>query len=229
MFKKTSVPLLIILVACVSCVPYNNYVFESFWLGTICTFQPCLSNQTSNISSTWWNIHGLWPGYQVGWPQYCNNNSQYDPTVIQPALYQQMSTLWIGMNESNDMFHEHEWTKHGTCWNDQINFVNQSQKMNDFFTKVISIAQEFDFYQTLALYNITPSETPYTLSDINAALTEEWGSDTFTFDCLEDTDGNQYLLDLNICLDLNYNKAPCPVGDATTCTDSDIYYLPISF
>jgi ribonuclease T2 len=228
MFKTTSFPIILVLIGAISCVPYNNYVFESFWLGSICEFQECLTNQTQNISTTWWNIHGLWPGYQTGWPQYCNNNSQYIPGSIDPVLFDQMQKLWIGMNESNDMFHTHEWTKHGTCWNDQVNFVSQTQKQNDFFGTVVTLALNYDFYQTLQKGGIVPSEDPYDLSDFNTVLTSAWGPNTFTYDCLEGLDGNQYLLDLNICLDLEYNPAPCPPLDVTTCVDSPIYYLPIS-
>jgi ribonuclease I len=228
MFQITSFSVLFILIGAISCVPYNNYVFESFWLGSVCTFQQCLTNQTQNISSTWWNIHGLWPGYQTGWPQFCNNNSQYIPEAIEPVLFQQMSYMWIGMNESNDMFHTHEWIKHGTCWNDEVDFASQAEKQNDFFGTVVTIALQLDFYKALESGGVVPRESPYSMSDINDALSEAWGSDTYAYDCLTGLDGAQYLVDLNICLDLNYNPAPCPVGVVTTCVAAPIYYLPVS-
>jgi ribonuclease T2 len=140
-----------------------------------------------------------------------------------------MKTYWIGMNESSDMFHAHEWSKHGTCWNDPIPTVNQTRKMNDYFAAAIAVAFKINMYEVLAESDIVPSNTAYTLKQFVLALNTTWGPGTFGIDCQDDTSGNQYLNDISLCLSLDYNIIECPDYVSSSCEEGDIYYLPINF
>ena len=49
-------------------------------------------------------LHGLWPQYEDGWPQYCTNEEL--PFGIEED--------YAGLFPSNKLY-DHEWEKHGTC------------------------------------------------------------------------------------------------------------------
>ena len=49
-------------------------------------------------------LHGLWPQYEDGWPQYCSNEEL--PYGIEED--------YAGLFPSDKLF-DHEWEKHGTC------------------------------------------------------------------------------------------------------------------
>jgi ribonuclease T2 len=210
-------------------VNYELYTFESFWLGTTCKFAPCLANETDFASHNFFNIHGLWPDYLVGYPAYCDNSSIYQAEDIALSLQGLMKVYWIGMNESSDQFHAHEWSKHGTCWNDPIQTQNQTTMMNDYFSAAIAVAFKIDMYSTLANAGIIPSETPYTYDQFSNALNNSWGPGSFGLDCQTDTSGNQYLNDINICLSLDYSIVSCPTYVTESCVQGNIYYIPINF
>jgi len=138
-----------------------------------------------------------------------------------------LEVYWIGMNQSSDLFHAHEWDKHGTCWNDPYSNDNQSEIMNDYFGTAMQVAFKLDFYNTLENGGITPSEDPYQLSDFTEYLNSVWGENTYTIDCTSDGEGNWYLLDINVCLSLTYEIMQCPSYVSNTCPSGPIIYPPI--
>lgn len=50
-------------------------------------------------------VHGLWPQYRDGWPQYCDSEARLPETVVDEMLDIMPSRNLI----------RHQWNKHGTC------------------------------------------------------------------------------------------------------------------
>lgn len=195
-------------------IPYDFYVFASFWVGSICNLQQCLTNQTELATASFFSIHGLWPDYHNGsFPSYCDNSSVFRPDLIHPTLQQIMDTHWIGLSTSTDSFHDHEWSKHGTCWHDPIPARNYSDKMNAFFAQVVDLSFTYNIYEFLKVHgNIYPSSQPYNLSQFNAVLDKSLKPGSYILQCVQDAKGNQYLADVNLCLDLNLKPYACPAA-----------------
>lgn len=218
---------LLCITAFASEVSYNYYVFSSSWLGTECNFTSCWANQTEKASHTFWSIHGLWPDYWQGYPAFCEDYP-FVHDWIEPELYSQMEVYWTSAYGPNDKFYDHEWTKHGTCWNDPDSPENTPHKMNDYFELTLSFGVTFNIYASLESQGIVPSATPYQLSDISAAFANSYGNGTYLLECKVDSDGNQYFGAANICMDLDYNVFPCPQGAINSFTDycqaGDVYY-----
>ncbi|MFO0364215.1 MAG: ribonuclease T2 family protein, partial [Acidobacteriota bacterium] len=53
-------------------------------------------------------LHGLWPQYERGWPQFCETGEQLSKAVIDGVLDIMPSVGLI----------RHEWRKHGVCSGD---------------------------------------------------------------------------------------------------------------
>ena len=50
-------------------------------------------------------VHGLWPQYRNGWPQYCDSDARLTEAVVDAMLDIMPSRTLV----------RHQWNKHGTC------------------------------------------------------------------------------------------------------------------
>jgi ribonuclease T2 len=55
-------------------------------------------------------VHGLWPQYRRGWPQYCDAGVARLPEALPEDLIDSM----LDIMPSRDLV-RHQWNKHGTC------------------------------------------------------------------------------------------------------------------
>ena len=77
-----------------------------------------------NWCSSNYMIHGLWPQINsTAYPQDCKTVSYHEPVG---TLLNDMNTYWHGCDDS---LWEHEWEKHGSCFNLQTG-MNEEQYFN---------------------------------------------------------------------------------------------------
>ena len=77
-------------------------------------------------------IHGLWPQINsTSYPENCKTVSYTEPTG---SLLTDMNTYW---HKCDDTLWEHEWEKHGSCMQEQINIDE-----NTFFNTTLNIFLE---------------------------------------------------------------------------------------
>ena len=63
-----------------------------------------------------YQIHGLWPQFSSDeYPSYCNKDPYIQPSGL---LEKEMIKYWSSCNNT-DLW-EHEWIKHGTCYEESI-------------------------------------------------------------------------------------------------------------
>ena len=77
-------------------------------------------------------IHGLWPQTNsTSYPEYCKAVSYTNPNG---TLLTNMNTYWRGCD---DTLWKHEWEKHGSCMQEQINIDE-----NTFFNTTLNLFLE---------------------------------------------------------------------------------------
>jgi ribonuclease T2 len=93
-----------------------------------------------------------------------------------------MNKYWINQGASNEAFWAHEFSKHATCYSTfdvpcyGPNYVPH-QEVIEFYETAIMYYKRNPTYDWLAKAGITPSNsTTYTLSDMQDALTAEFGA-----------------------------------------------------
>jgi len=221
----------ILLVSFIEAVPYDYMVYASFWAGTSCTFNQCLKNETENLNHKFWNVHGLWPDYWQGYPAYCDGNTTiFNPDYLGPAVNTMLTRYWSGLNDSSLLFHNHEWQKHGSCWNDKDPNAGVATKMKNYFSTVMEFALDLNIYGIMEANQINPRSEPYPLATLENLFDLYWKPNTYLFECIQDANHNQYLNAAYVCLDLNMRIQECPPNFAayfTQCTSDLIYYLPL--
>lgn len=79
-----------------------------------------------------YQIHGLWPSYSSGtYPSYCGDTPYQH---ISPPLVNTMLTYWNADPDQNQQFWSHEWSKHGTCVQEQT-----GSNQTDYFERGLSL------------------------------------------------------------------------------------------
>lgn len=93
-----------------------------------------------------------------------------------------MNKYWVNQGASNEAFWAHEFSKHATCYSTfdvpcyGPKYVDH-QEVIEFYETAIMYYKRNPTYDWLAKHGITPSNsTTYTLSDIQNALTTEYGA-----------------------------------------------------
>ncbi|MCK0169149.1 ribonuclease T2 [Jannaschia sp. S6380] len=87
---------------------FDYYVLSLSWTPTWCALEGDGrgSPQCDAGRGYGFTLHGLWPQYERGWPDYCR-------TAARPATRAQTRAMVDIMGSSGLAFHQ--WRKHGTC------------------------------------------------------------------------------------------------------------------
>lgn len=140
---------------------FDYFVLVLSWAPSFCNSHPD-QDDTRECSDTnrpySFIVHGLWPEYQKGWPQFCDTDTQPVPEHIVNAM--------IDIMPSEQLI-QHEWLKHGTCSNlDQQTYFNTIRTLFSH----IRIPQRY-----VSLENpitISPEQLKQDFMDVNPLLNE---------------------------------------------------------
>ncbi|KAI8075214.1 ribonuclease T2-like protein [Gongronella butleri] len=132
-------------------------------------------------------IHGLWPDTCSGGrapsrgcdPRRVSN--QIGPIIRSknPALYQELNSIWPSYKGDNNWFWSHEWTKHGSCVSTLRpkcygDTYEKYQDVVDYFQKTVDLHAEYDLFGALNLAGVSPGRQ-YQTSTMMDALRNAFG------------------------------------------------------
>jgi ribonuclease T2 len=88
--------------------PIDHYVLALSWSPSFCAASDAESEslQCGGSATHGFVVHGLWPQYSRGWPEYCRSQERWIPEKIISAMLPLMPSKRLVI---------HEWRKHGTC------------------------------------------------------------------------------------------------------------------
>ena len=194
---------------------YDFYVMTVLWNPTYCLQQgkECykkLKEKELNI----FRIHGLWPSYSNRViPQWCN----LEENVEVFNYTKDMEDYWINMyKESNKQFWEHEYNKHGYCFNQRMNVPVYNYSY--YFDETVRLYYDFDMKDLMNEFypGLFAGINSFTRQDFSRKLGEKYGNGTFTLTCTE-YNGLNYLNEVRIKLNMNlsndtigYTSDNCP-------------------
>ena len=87
---------------------FDYYVLSLSWSPNWCEVEGDARNspQCADGSGFGWILHGLWPQYEAGYPEYCNTWRQSPSRRDTAAMADIMGTSGLAW---------HQWRKHGVC------------------------------------------------------------------------------------------------------------------
>jgi len=127
-----------------------------------------------------------------------------------------MSENWVGTYNPTSGFRSHEWGKHGTCWAKQyyknssefLKDDNYYELMNEYFALVMKIKTEAGL-EDLFFSDRTSERMEFQLEDVMGLIQGRFSVTGVELEC-EEINGEQYLTEARVCLDLEYNYIDCP-------------------
>lgn len=87
---------------------FDYYVLALSWSPTWCalTGDARSAAQCDAGADHGWTLHGLWPQYHQGWPEYCDTSHKPPSRALDRAMMDIMGSAGLA---------RHQWRKHGTC------------------------------------------------------------------------------------------------------------------
>ncbi len=87
---------------------FDYYLLALSWSPSWCALEGRArgSEQCDAGAGHGWILHGLWPQYEEGWPDYCPTNQRPPSRAQTAAMADIMGTAGLAW---------HQWKKHGTC------------------------------------------------------------------------------------------------------------------
>lgn len=156
------------------------------------------SSADNDVSQTF-TIHGLWDDTCGGsYNQFCNPDWEFSdsdniPDILslfgQDDLLNTMQTYWISNSGLPESLWEHEFNKHGTCFNTIApscftGDYQQYQNAVAYFQRVVDVWNTLPTYSFLLAAGIEPStDGQYALLDIQDALSSNHGGKEVYIGC----------------------------------------------
>jgi ribonuclease T2 len=149
-------------------------------------------------------VHGLWPQYEKGFPEFCQQPPPRLDRNIIPAMLDLMPAPRLIL---------HEWEKHGTC---------SGLNPNAYFETVRKVRAQVKipeaYIEPTATLTVTPDEVEEAFVNVNPGLTR----DAITVTC-----NRRRLGEVRICVGKDLRFRPCAEIDARACRRDKVVMPPV--
>lgn len=85
---------------------FDYYVLSLSWQPTWCALEGRARGEAQCARGHGWVLHGLWPQYHRGWPDYCQSAQRPPSRAMTAGMADIMGSGGLAW---------HQWKKHGTC------------------------------------------------------------------------------------------------------------------
>lgn len=185
---------------------FDHYVLSLSWSPTYCEAKgrDAEPAQCSRARPFAFVVHGLWPQYERGWPEDCQNPAPFVPEQTVRGMLELMPSRRLVI---------HEWRKHGTCsgltpnaYFDKVRQARASVVIPDPFVRI-------DDYKM-----VSPAEVEAAFRAANPGLQP----DMISVDC----DGRR-LTEVKICMNRQLGFTRCEEVDRRACRVQRIVMPPM--
>ncbi|MCK0196702.1 ribonuclease T2 [Ancylobacter sp. 6x-1] len=155
-------------------------------------------------------VHGLWPQYDRGWPQNCQNPAPRVPEQTLRGMLDLMPSRGLVL---------HEWRTHGTC---------SGLSPDDYFDTVRRAAAKVTIPERFRRLDTPLSVTPGDVEAAFRAANPGMGADMIAVDCGGGGgSGLRRLGEVRICLDRSLGFTSCPEVDGRACRVGRLVMPPV--
>ncbi len=187
---------------------FDFYVLALSWSPSYCEAEGTSANRDQCASDKRFRfiVHGLWPQYERGFPQFCPSRQ---PDRVPDRL---VDTL-IDITPSAGLI-GHQWRKHGSCSGlSQRDYFALTRKARE----AIRIPQDFKENENGDYRVTSPQEVETAFIAANPGLSER---------AIAVTCDRRRLREVRICLSRNLTFRDCPEVDRRACRQSVIVLPP---
>lgn len=189
---------------------FDYYVLSLSWSPTYCASRKGARDRAQCGSKRRYAfvVHGLWPQYKHGWPQYCRTNQKWLPNTEISRMLDIMPSKRLII---------HEWKKHGTCSNlGQRGYFRLTRKL---YEKILTPARYVAPSRTLF---ITPEKLIHDFLSTNRGLSHQ----ALSVQC-----GNSRrrarLSELRVCFSKDGSFTACGANERRRCRAETLVMPPV--
>jgi ribonuclease T2 len=153
-------------------------------------------------------VHGLWPQYRQGWPEYCVTQENWVPEGVIGSMLDIMPSRKLII---------HEWKKHGSCTG--VSIADYFRATRLLFERVKIPAR---YVSPTAPVTTTPEQLVSDFVKTNRNLT----ADMISVQCGNARDRAR-LSELRICLDRRGNFSQCGANEKRQCVARTLVMPPV--
>jgi ribonuclease T2 len=184
---------------------FDFYVLALSWAPSYCEVEGSASEPQCNSNRPYaFVVHGLWPQFDKGWPEYCGAEPSYVPDDLVRSLRDIMPDAGLV---------GYQWRKHGGC---------TGLDMEDYFA-VLRAARERvavpDRYRTLASRSaVDPDQVERDFVKSNAGLPAKG---------IAVTCDQSHVREVRVCLTNSLEFRACPAIDRRGCDLQKVVMPPV--
>ncbi|MEL6100580.1 MAG: ribonuclease T2 [Pseudomonadota bacterium] len=185
---------------------FDYYVLALSWSPNWCAIEGDArkSDQCDDRHDHGWLLHGLWPQYHRGYPEYCN-------TIARPPSRGMTASMTDIMGSGGLAWHQ--WKKHGTCTGLQAaDYFALSREAYDKITRP-TVFRRLDKIVKLP---------PKVVEEAFLKANSDFESDGITITC---RDG--HIQEARICLSKSLDPVPCGQDVVRDCRAKSALFTPI--
>ncbi len=149
-------------------------------------------------------VHGLWPQYERGFPEFCQ--------VPAPRLNRNIVSAMLDLMPAPRLIF-HEWDKHGTCSGLSASAYFENVRKARAVVKIP--AQFLDLQKPLT---VTPDEVEAAFVEANAGLSR---------DAIAVTCDRTHLREVRVCMAKDFTFRSCPEIDRRACRRDNVAMPPM--
>ena len=153
-------------------------------------------------------VHGLWPQYNKGWPEFCSTTETWVPQSIIDAMLDIMPSKPLII---------HEWKKHGSC---------AGVAMADYFRATRLLFEKIKIPARYLSPQTTVLTTPQQLVSDFVKTNRDLGPNMISVQCGNARDRAR-LSELRICLDRRGNFSQCGINEERQCRAATLVMPPV--
>jgi ribonuclease T2 len=189
---------------------FDYYVLTMSWSPTYCASDAGQDDtqQCGGTRQYAFVVHGLWPQYEDGWPDYCDSEEQYVPESIVRSAIDIMPSRRLVI---------HQWRKHGVC---------SGLSHEGYFD---ALRQAFEQIHIPARYLSPTRHINTTVQQLEADFlsTNAWlERSMMAVHCGNRRDSGN-LRDVRICFTRDLEPRPCGSNESRQCHASELVMPPV--
>jgi ribonuclease T2 len=149
-------------------------------------------------------VHGLWPQYEKGFPEYCQRDAPYVDDAVISSMLDLMPARGLVINQ---------WKKHGTCSGLAPRAYFETVRKARAVVKIPE-----PYLDVKEVLSVTPDEVEEAFVAANPGLTR---------DAVAVTCDRRRLHEVRICMGRDFSFRPCPGVDARACRRDKLVMPPV--
>ncbi|MCY6380101.1 ribonuclease T2 family protein [Hoeflea prorocentri] len=185
---------------------FDFYVLALSWSPSYCEAEGERANpqQCNGARPYAFIVHGLWPQFEKGYPEFCDEGSQRVTRAIEDQMLPIMPSRGLI---------RHQWKKHGTCSGlDQDDYFDAVRDAHASVS-VPDIGSTDGTYKTMS-----PDEVAQAFINANPQLED----DHFAVTC-----DKRRLREVRICMTTEFQYRSCPQVTSRACRRSSVVLPPV--